>query len=308
MTDDILAMLAANDVLPSTTGWEVRPAAGGLNSRVCLVAREGREPAFVVRISQPGREWVLRREAAALEAVAQSCGCAQQVIALLETTPLLLVLAYAPGNLLELNETSDAQIAALASCLAAIHTQQREHFTIWPKTDDMFGTRAQTFVARLQAVERYASFSTSTSEELARQVRFTYQRLMTAALAGEGWDEHTFSLLHGDLSHGNIIWDGPRVTLIDWEYTRAGDAAEDLAYLLAEQQVSGTRKRLLLEQYVQHSGDATAVTRVPMYTALVALDSALWWADRFLDMGEEPMSSSEVRYHLMRAREAMNPR
>ena len=40
----------------------------------------------------------------------------------------------------------------------------------------------------------------------------------------------TLALLHGDIGPGNVLW-GPDPVLIDWEYTRLGDPADEIAYL-----------------------------------------------------------------------------
>lgn len=306
---DILNALFDHRIVASGDGWSARPADGGLNSSVYIVSRQEHPPQFVVRAAQPDQAASLRREARTLDLVTASGGCSQRVIAVLENAPdaqnIMLVLSYAHGDPMPLPALSNSQLVSLASCLAGIHAHQYEQFTIWPRTDERHGTRAQAFAARLQAVERYAGFHDSGDPSLNASINNIYQQLDSRTLVGDGWHEHTFSLLHGDLSLGNMIWDGPDLTLIDWEYTRAGDPAEDLAYLLAEQQVSEAQQQAILRTYVARGGDPTAVTRVPAYTALVALDSALWWASRYTDMGEDPGASSEVMYHLGRAHQAL---
>ena len=40
-------------------------------------------------------------------------------------------------------------------------------------------------------------------------------------------------LLHGDPWSGNVVWGAAGPVLVDWEYARLGERAEDLAYLAA---------------------------------------------------------------------------
>ncbi len=110
-----------------------------------------------------------------------------------------------------------------------------------------------------------------------------------------GWDEPAFSLLHGDLSAGNILWDEGRPTLIDWEFARDGDPAEDLAYLTSEAGLTPDELADIAEGYVAAGGEAWAFARVPAWLPLVRLDAALWWADYWLDRGVDPLATDEVR-------------
>jgi aminoglycoside phosphotransferase (APT) family kinase protein len=82
-----------------------------------------------------------------------------------------------------------------------------------------------------------------------------------------------FRMLHGDLVASNVVWgdDGPR--LVDWEFWRMGDPAEDLAYLC---EVNGLPDRVagwVLEGY----GDPGEMgPRRDAWRGLVALDAGLW--------------------------------
>ena len=53
-----------------------------------------------------------------------------------------------------------------------------------------------------------------------------------------------FALLHGDLVAANVLWPpGGGPVLIDWEFHRMGDPAEDLAYLAEVNGAAGRRAR-----------------------------------------------------------------
>ena len=57
-------------------------------------------------------------------------------------------------------------------------------------------------------------------------------RVLAALPALPPADEPGFRRLHGDLWSGNVVWDGDHPSLVDWEYARRGDPAEELAYLI----------------------------------------------------------------------------
>jgi Ser/Thr protein kinase RdoA (MazF antagonist) len=84
------------------------------------------------------------------------------------------------------------------------------------------------------------------------------------------------ALLHGDITPGNVLW-ADRPVLIDWEYARLGDPADDVAYIFG-----------------QHG--------------LSPLGSALWWLERWSvrsdadDAGcADPSTPKPARYYLEQA-------
>ena len=83
-----------------------------------------------------------------------------------------------------------------------------------------------------------------------------------------------FRLLHGDLVASNILWT-PAPQLIDFEFWRMGDPAEDLAYLIEVNALPPPAARALLDAYA----DPVATGRVPAWQALCALDAGLWYRD-----------------------------
>jgi len=83
-----------------------------------------------------------------------------------------------------------------------------------------------------------------------------------------------FRLLHGDLTLENVLWD-PAPRLVDWEFWRMGDPAEDLAYLAEVNALPAALFAAVLEGY-----DLPDVApRVDAWRALCALDAGLWYRD-----------------------------
>ena len=54
--------------------------------------------------------------------------------------------------------------------------------------------------------------------------------------------DEMLALLHGDIAAGNILW-SPDPVLIDWEYTRLGDPADEIAYLFDQNHLTTPRRK-----------------------------------------------------------------
>jgi aminoglycoside phosphotransferase (APT) family kinase protein len=88
----------------------------------------------------------------------------------------------------------------------------------------------------------------------------------------DGASAPPFRLLHGDLVSSNVLWT-PVPRLVDWEFWRMGDPAEDLAYLA---EVNAMPERVLA-RVLDAYGDRTVAARVDGWRALCALDAGLWY-------------------------------
>jgi aminoglycoside phosphotransferase (APT) family kinase protein len=79
-------------------------------------------------------------------------------------------------------------------------------------------------------------------------------------------------VVHGDLTGGNVVWDGDRPSLVDWEFWHWGDPAEDLAYLAEANGLSDGALRHVLDG---HGTDAGG--RVDGWRPVVLREIASWW-------------------------------
>ena len=84
-----------------------------------------------------------------------------------------------------------------------------------------------------------------------------------------------FALLHGDLVGANVVWpaDGGEPVLVDWEFWRMGDPAEDLAYLVALNRLPATVADGVHRGY---GADAPLAAREHLWRPLVLADAGLW--------------------------------
>jgi aminoglycoside phosphotransferase (APT) family kinase protein len=94
-----------------------------------------------------------------------------------------------------------------------------------------------------------------------------------------------FRLLHGDLVGANVVWgpDGP--ALVDWEFWRMGDPAEDLAYLAELNALPDPVLAGVLEGY----GRAATAAAVAAWRAIAALDAAGWYLAQGMEDQARPL-------------------
>jgi hypothetical protein len=95
----------------------------------------------------------------------------------------------------------------------------------------------------------------------------------------------TLSLLHGDIGPGNVLWK-PSPCLIDWEYTRLGDPADEIAYTFDQNALTPSQRRAFWNGYQQGIDSRSRLThiieRVGWWEPVTLLGSALWWVERLV--------------------------
>lgn len=324
LTTLILGVLTHHGRVPAEPGWYAEVAPGGSTDRTFSVIDPAGEPRLTARLARPGLVERLRHERRILqelvrEAATQSVNLSdrgepvpRQVptpepwtpgdITLVEDDALperwLLVHEHMRGQPVLLAEVTATARERFGECLAWVHSHQRDGYTIWPSLAAEHGTRADLYHARLDTLRRYQATKGRLPDAPALIERLAGADLSPSA----GWHERDFALCHGDLSIGNILWDGDAVALIDWEFARDGDPAEDIAYLAAEQDLTPDLIAEIAEAYVAAGGDPWALARLPAWLPLVALDAALWWADYDLAQGVDPTIQPDVVIRLDRAR------
>ncbi len=102
------------------------------------------------------------------------------------------------------------------------------------------------------------------------------------------------SIVHTDPNPANVIDDGEKVILIDWEQGRIDDPSYDVGALFTPQlnkwaaprDLTDEEKRAFLDTYVENTGDETIEERSKLRTTLHAVNCALWAAQRIADVDE----------------------
>lgn len=277
----IISVLHAMSMLPRTCGWTARIAPGGSTDRTFTISDPDGVPTFTARLARAGLEAWLRREETVLRELAESSDARSPVrVTHVEAGDLLptdmLVHEHMPGSNAPAESVSLAARERLGEALAWVHRHRRAGYMIWPSLEPRSGTRADNYRARIASLQRYRS--AATLPDAATRIA-ALEALAESLPAENGWADSAFALIHGDLSPGNVLWDGDDIHLIDWEFARDGDPAEDLAYLIAEGKLTPDTFSDIAEAYVTAGGEPWAMARVGAWLPLVALDAELWWAD-----------------------------
>ena len=194
----------------------VRPLAGGTTNATFQV--QTGQGTFVVRLHESSAAdlGVDRRREAVLQAAAAQAGFASQVLA---ADPLgrYLVTQFLPGTPWSAADLKDAaQLRELARVLAGLHALPPP---VVPPLD--LAGLLEHHAVRIAAQDDAAALQLAPRLAQARQI-----------LARQGAAGRPSCIIHGDLTHANIIGRHPP-RLIDWEYAFVGDPLAELACLLA---------------------------------------------------------------------------
>lgn len=216
------------------------------------------EPPLVAKI---GPAAPLAREAAALRRVAGR-GVGPRLVAAAAGALLLEWLPGAPRDLVRLGR---GEALALGAVVRRVHETARAAAGGLPAWR---GPARSLASYRARRARDAAGLAATGGAGLARAVVGALPPLPGAP------EDRPFRLLHGDLVAANVIWDrtGPR--LVDWEFWRLGDPAEDLAYLVEVNRLPDALTDAVLEGY----GEPGVAARLDAWRALVALDAGLWYA------------------------------
>ncbi len=239
-------------------GCEVRILTGGTENATYRV--QTGQGIYVVRLHTP---YVLdlgvdRRREAVLHAAAAAAGLASPILAA-DPEGRYLVTQYLEGSPWQAADFDDAaRLEALAHSLRALHALPTP--TVAPLDLAMLLRRHVTHLVAQDA---------AAVQDLLPQVARAREILARQGAAGR-----PPCIIHGDLTHSNVIGAGePR--LIDWEYAAVTDPLTDLACLVAYYpQVMGHGAELL-----RHCGldEAASLPELEELAGVYRLLSNLWY-------------------------------
>lgn len=223
------------------------------------------------RVEKRGPAAPLAREAAALRALAGRPG----VPALLEEAPGRLVTARLPGAPRPLATAGSSDLRALGRLLRALHdarAEERGGLWTWPAP-----ARDLAEYRRLRAADADAALAGRAEAGLAARA--------DARAPGPPAAPTPFRLLHGDLVEANVVWGPEGPALVDWEFWRPGDPAEDLAYACELNRLPPAAERALLAGY----GAPGMGERIDAWRPIVALDAGAWYLRQGMSVEAAPL-------------------
>ncbi len=260
--------------------------------KVSYVDAGGAAADLVVRVSfgdDPAERAQAEREARVLEKVGGLA--APSLYDFNPTSPWFdtptMSMGFVPGHQLALGEATPAEIERLGSVVARVHAQPIDDLAEWlSETGDI----ASYAAGRMRSILTGLAW---VREPLAAPIQARFGD--AAGSLERSWDVwrdaesfrtgETLALLHGDIALGNVLW-GPDPVLIDWEYARLGDPADEIAYLFDQNGLTAPQRAAFWRGYRAGSSNemrvANVIERARWWEPMTLLGSALWWVERWV--------------------------
>lgn len=176
----------------------------------------------------------------------------------------MLASEWIHGTPRELAGITAADAGALGRLLRQVHGRRASASggpAAWPSR-----ARGLAGYARRRAADALRGARTDGERELVARAG----RQAVAAAPGDAG----FAFLHGDLVEANVVWAPAGPVLVDWEFWRMGDPAEDLAYLEA---LNDLPAAVAAEVRGGYRVGAALARRIDAWRPLVMLDAAGWY-------------------------------
>lgn len=264
--------------------------------KVSYVDPGGRTNDFVVRIasSDEARDCVqAEREAAVLTKVQGVAGpllydfrCESQWFDAPTTC-----MQFVPGEQGELAAAAPADVQRLGSVVAQVHALPIDDLGEWfPTTTthaEYIDGRVEVIVGKLRSVRDPLAASVQRRlHDALLLVTSSVDRVRTANRSGT---DDRLVLQHGDIASGNVVW-GSTPVLIDWEYARLGDPADEIAYIFGQNDLSAPQRKAFWSGYrttASHDPQLEDVAdRIRWWEPVNLLGSALWWIERWAECSD----------------------
>lgn len=230
MKDDAIERAAGLDCFRDP--YDIEPLGGGITN-VNLTVRDG-DRKFVVRLGDDIEEHgVMRWNELAVSRAAAKAGFSPNVI---HSEPGVLVLEFLDAVTFQETDVCTAEnLPRIIELVARVHRELGAELTtpvlaFWPFQVN------RTYIARLQA-------------EGSSHKSILPGMLKRSAMLETAVGQVDLVIGHNDLLAANILDDGKRLWLIDWEYAGFNSPLFDLAGLASNNGLSEPQEHAMLEQY-----------------------------------------------------------
>jgi thiamine kinase-like enzyme len=235
----------------------IEPIPGGITNRN-FVLRTG-EQTYVARLCEElPLLGISRRNEVVCQQAASSWGLAPEVV---HHEPGLLISRFVEGRTLAAADVREpATLIRLSALLQRLHQS-------W---DTMTGE--VLYFCPFQVVRTYTRTAARLGAELPVEIDGLLEdaRSLSRRIA-----PFRPVLCHNDLLPGNLIDDGHRLWLVDWEYAGIGHPLFDLANLSANAALDDGQESALLTAY-RSQADARDLAELQIFRAVSMLREALW--------------------------------
>jgi thiamine kinase-like enzyme len=226
---------------------------GGLSNHAWRVDHDG--CGYFVRLGGGGSEslGVDRRSECHLLAAVSTAGLAPEVLVCDPRADLLVTRLVGAETWTRQAARDSANLRRIGAALRVLHSLPLRA-----------GIARVSFAAQARFLEDQLGASRSAHAAVRRVAASAFE-----TIAGR---EQIVALCHNDLHHLNILDDGDRLWLVDWEYGGCGDPLFDIASFLCQHESTHEERHVLLSAY---AGDASVPIEL-VEAACRAFDYVQW--------------------------------
>jgi len=196
----------------------------------------------------------------------------------------VMCLEFLEGHQADLSEVGLGELESLGRLVQWLHAQPAEDFADWTAS----GMGLAAYVQ-----ERWQDHVAARLGAIRDPLPALLQRRLKAAVAVSAGavenlkrlssvaTDDRLVLLHADISGANLLW-VPGPVLIDWEYARLGDPADEVAYVFTQNALTDLQQDAFWRGYSESVAPtklSDVIERVRYWKPITLLGSILWWLD-----------------------------
>lgn len=221
-----------------------------------------------------------------------------------------MCMQFVSGREMDLSAATPEDLEKLGSVVAWVHDRPTTELVDGPSTPAHIVSYAHDRLRSIMATTDWIRdpLPAPIQADLRRAAESVQLRLQAQLDTSSFSTGEALALLHGDIGPGNVLW-GPEPVLIDWEYARLGDPADEIAYTFDQNGLTIAQREAFWRGYHDGaSGDrrlADIVDRVSWWEPLTLLGSTLWWVQRWVRRSDadgagtiDPEVPRELDYYL----------